>query len=134
MAPEQVMAAGQQEIKTSAMRLRAFGMFIIGLTMWVGVPGGWLYIGSQIKSSTDSLGLALVVMAIGALVTIVLLVRVLGSLNRNWLEEYEELNDRTPHRTPLEPVLVIGAFLALASFGIWFTFFAGGGGPTVGPK
>ena len=39
-----------------------------------------------------------------------------------------------PMETALEPVLVIGAFLALASFGIWFTFFAGGGGPTVGPK
>lgn len=128
------MAAGQEEIKTSAMRMRAFGMFVIGLAMWVGVPGAWLYIGSQIKSSTDSLGLALIVMAIGALVTIVLLVRVLGGLNRAWLEEYEELNDRTPARTPLEPVLVVGAFLALAAFGIWFTFFAGGGGPTVGPK
>lgn len=134
MAVEQVVTGPPGEVKTGRMRANAFGMFVIGMAMWVGVPGIWLYIGSQIKASTDSLGLALVVMAIGALATVVGLVKVLGTLNRNWLEEYEELNERKPHRTPLEPVLVISAFIALAVFGVWFTFFAGGGGPTVGPK
>ena len=27
-----------------------------GLVLWVGVPVGWLYIGSQIQASTGSLG------------------------------------------------------------------------------
>jgi hypothetical protein len=116
------------------MRARAFGMFVIGMAMWVGVPGIWLYIGSQIKAASNSLGLALIVMAIGALVMIVGLVKVLGTLNRKWLDEYEDLNERKALRSPLEPVLVISAGIALAVFGIWFTFFAGGGGPTVGPK
>lgn len=115
----------QPEVKSSRMRLNAIAMFIIGMAMWVGVPGGWLWIGSQIKASTDSLGLAIAVMGVGALATIVGLVKVLGLLNRNWYEEYVELNDRKPARTPLEPVLVISAGLALAAFGIWFTFFAG---------
>lgn len=109
-------------------------MFFIGMLMWVGVPGVWLYIGSQIKAAADSLGLAVVVMGIGALVTIVALVKILSVLNTNWLEEYEVLNERRPHRTPLEPILVISAFLALAVFGIWFAFFAGGGGPTAAPQ
>ena len=116
------------------MRAEAFGMFVIGMAMWVGVPGGWLYIGSQIKASSGSLGLALAVMGIGALATVVGLVKILGSLNHSWLESYEELNDRKPLRSPLEPILVISAFLALAVFGIWFAFFAGGGGPTVGQQ
>lgn len=123
----------QPEVKSSRMRLNAIAMFIIGMAMWVGVPGGWLWIGSQVKASTDSLGLAIVVMGIGALATIVGLVKVLGLLNRNWYEEYVELNDRKPTRTPLEPVLVISAGLALAAFGIWFTFFAGGGGSSIAP-
>lgn len=115
----------QPEVKSSRMRLNAFAMFVIGMAMWVGVPGGWLWIGSQVKASTDSLGLAIAVMGVGALATIVGLVKVLGLLNRNWYEEFVALNDRKPARTPLEPVLVISAGLALAAFGIWFTLFAG---------
>ncbi|MBJ7355087.1 MAG: hypothetical protein JHC98_09695 [Thermoleophilaceae bacterium] len=134
MAEGRVVGGPPAEIKTGRMRAETFGMFIIGMLMWVGVPGVWLYIGSQIKASSDSLGLALVVMGIGALATVVVLVKVLGSLNRSWLESYEELNDRRPLRSPLEPILVISAGLALATFGIWFAFFAGGGGPTVGQQ
>lgn len=124
----------QTEIKSSRMRVDAIGMFIVGMSMWIGVPGVWLYVGSMVKASADSLGLALAVMGVGAVVTIVALVKVLGVLNRSWYESYVELNDRKPARTPLEPVLVISAGLALAAFGIWFTFFAGGGGSSIAPK
>lgn len=122
------------DVKTASMRVKAFGMFVIGIAMWVGVPGVWLYVGSQIKGSSGSLGLALAVMAVGALATVVGLVKLLGWLNRGWYEEYVAANDRKPQRSPLEPVLVISAFIALAVFSVWFTFFAGGGGPTVGSK
>lgn len=124
----------QTIIRSSRMRLSAVGMFLIGLTMWIGVPGVWLYVGSQVKAQADSLGLAIAVMGIGALVTIVVLVKVLGLLNRAYYEDFVELNDRKPMRTPLEPVLVISATLALIAFGIWFTFFAGGGGATFSSK
>jgi hypothetical protein len=134
MAAEQVVIGPPPEVKTGRMRLEAFGMFVIGVLMWIGVPGAWLYIGSQIKGSTDSLGLALAVMGIGALGTIVGLVKILGLLNRSWLDSYVALNERKPQRTPLEPVLVISAMIALAVFGIWFIFFAGGGGSSIGPK
>lgn len=119
------VAMQQPEVKSSRMRLGAIAMFIIGIAMWVGVPVAWLWIGSQVKATTDSLGLAVVVMGVGALGTIVGLVKILGLLNRTWYEEFVELNDRKPARTPLEPVLVISAGLAVAAFGIWFTLFAG---------
>ena len=124
----QVVMQEQTIIRSARMRLSAVGMFVIGLTMWIGVPGGWLYIGSQIKASTNSLSIAVAVMGIGAIVTIVILVKILGLLNRAYYEDFVELNDRKPTRTPLEPVLVISATLALIAFGVWFTFFAGGGG------
>lgn len=133
MASRGGQVAVQNDVKSSRMKVNAFFMFVIGLTMWVGVPGFWLWVGSQIEGSTDSLGLAIVVMGVGALATIIALVKVLGILNRNWYEEFVELNDRKPQRTPLEPVLVISAGLALAAFGIWFTFFAGGGGSSIAP-
>jgi hypothetical protein len=123
-----------ENIKRSPrMRFSTVAMFFIGVLMWVGVPGGWLYIGSQIKASADSLGLALIVMAVGALVTVIALVRVLGVLNKGYRDDFVRLNEREPARTPLEPVLVDSAGLALAAFGVWFIFFAGGGGSTIAP-
>ena len=38
--------------------------------LWLGTPLLWLWVGSQIQGSTDSLGLALLVMAAGVLVTV----------------------------------------------------------------
>jgi uncharacterized membrane protein YhfC len=134
MAPQQVIHGQAPEVKTKSMRMSAAGMFVIGVAMWAGVPGFWMWIGSIVYGPEKKLGLALVVMGVGALVTIVVLVRTLGKLNHKWLDEYEAVNQRKPQRTPLEPVLVIGAVIALAIFGVWFTFFAGGGGPTVGPQ
>lgn len=132
MADVQVIGGYPPEVKTGRMRARALGMFVIGMTMWVGVPLVWLYIGSQIKAEADSLGLALAVMGIGALATVVGLVKILGTLNRNWIDEFIELNDRKPQRTPLEPVLVISAILAIIAFGIAFLFT--GAAPTSAPR
>jgi formate hydrogenlyase subunit 3/multisubunit Na+/H+ antiporter MnhD subunit len=119
--------------RSPRMRMSTFAMFAIGLTMWVGVPIGWLYVGSMVKSSTDSLNLAVIVMGVGALVTIVGLVKALGVLNRTYQQEFATHNGHDPQKTPLEPVLVISAMLALAAFGVWFLFFAGGGGASIAP-
>lgn len=116
---------GPTEIKSKRMKVSAFWMFAIGCAMWIGVPVFWLWIGSQIKASSNSLSIALAVMVVGALATIVLLIKLLGNLHRTWHEEYERLNERRPQRTPLEPVLVISAIMALIVFGIFFAFFAG---------
>src|SRR6476659_7265773 len=96
MAEGQVVGGPPSEIKTGRMRAEAFGMFVICMLMWVGVPGVWLYIGSQIKASSDSLGLALAVMGVGSLATVVALVKILGTLNQSWVKSYEELNERRP--------------------------------------
>lgn len=120
--------------RSPRMRVSTALMFVIGMSMWVGVPIGWLWIGSQVKASADSLGLAVVVMGVGALATIVALVKILGVLNHQYQNEFVRLNTREPQRTPLEPVLVISAILALIAFGIWFVAFAGGGGSTLAPQ
>lgn len=132
MSEGQVVGGYPPEVKSGRMRVEAFGMFIIGMTMWVGVPLLWLYVGSQVKAAADSLGLAVVVMGIGALATIVGLVKILGTLNRSWVDAYIELNDRKPQRTPLEPVLVISAILAVGAFGLGILFV--GGAPTSAPR
>lgn len=65
----------------------ASGMILVtimlggGLLLWVGVPVGWLYVGSQVQGETGSLGAALAVMMVGVLASILVIVPVLGWLD-----------------------------------------------------
>jgi hypothetical protein len=93
------------------------------LLLWVGVPLGWLWIGSQVQSSA-SLGTALMVTMLGILASIVALVGVLGWLNR-WHAELLERRNRPLRSSALEVILVSSAGIALVGFGIWFFGFAG---------
>ena len=93
------------------------------LLLWVGVPLGWLWIGSQVQSRS-TLGTALMVTMFGTLVSIVILVFILGRLNR-WHAELNERRDRPLRSSALEVILVSSAGLAVVGFGIWFFGFAG---------
>ncbi len=96
------------------------------LFLWVGVPLGWLWIGSQVQGLL-SLGSALFVTMAGIIVTIIVLVIALGRLNR-WHSELQERRNRTtsaPGSSALEVMLVSSAGIAVVGFGIWFFGFAG---------
>ena len=45
-------------------------MFAGAFALWIGVPLLWLYIGSQVQEATGSVGAAIGVMLVGAVVTI----------------------------------------------------------------
>ena len=96
-----------------------------GLVLWVGVPLGWLYVGSQVQGETDSLGAALAVMMVGVVVSIGVLVPILGWLNHKHsaLREARGLDDHG--QTALEGVMTVSACLALVGFGVWFFLFSG---------
>jgi hypothetical protein len=100
-------------------------MLIGGLVLWVGVPVGWLWVGSQVQSSTASLGAALAVMMLGVLVSIGLIVPLLGWLNRKHcdLREARGLDDHG--QTALEAVMTVSAGIALVGFSGWFFLFSG---------
>ena len=53
-------------------------MFGGALSLWIGVPLAWLYIGSMVQDATDSVGAALGLMLIGSVASILLLVPLLG--------------------------------------------------------
>ena len=94
------------------------------LLLWIGVPLGWLWIGSQVQSST-SLGTALMVTMFGIMTTIVAVVVGLAWLNRRHAELQDRRN-RPPNRSSaLEVILVSSAGVAVVLFGIWFFGFAG---------
>ena len=113
--------------------LTAVIMVGASLLLWIGVPAGWLWVGSQIQGSSGSLGTAIAVMLVGAIVSIIALAYLLGRLNR----AHERLREArgVPREGPalLEVVLVVTAGIALVGFAIWFFVFAGPG-PELAPR
>jgi heme/copper-type cytochrome/quinol oxidase subunit 2 len=104
-----------------------------GLVLWIGVPFGWLYVGSQIQGSTDSIGLALMVMMVGVVLSIVLIVPALGWLNRKHLELREARGLETHGQTALEGIMTVCVVIAVIVFVVWF-FVIEGPGPSLAPK
>ena len=100
-------------------------MFIGGFCLWVGTPLLWLWVGSQIQGATDSLGLALLAMLVGVLITVTLLARVLATLSEVYRANVVSRGRDDPGDVVLEAVLVVSAGLTLAVFVIWFFLLAG---------
>lgn len=100
-------------------------MVVGGVVLWVGVPLGWLYLGSLIQGETGSLGVALGVMAVGVMASIAVIVYLLGWLDRKHahLREARGLEARGP--VALEGILAVSAAVALVVFAAWFFLFAG---------
>lgn len=101
-------------------------MFGAGFMLWLGIPVGWLWVGSQVQTQTGSLGAAVAVMMVGVGISIALMIPVLG-----WLSERHRASrisrglDDTGHLA-LEMVLVTSATITIVVFAAWFLFIAGG--------
>jgi hypothetical protein len=120
-------------LRAGASALIVFLIMIFGgLVLWIGVPVGWLWIGSQIQGSTGNVGTAIGAMFLGVLVSVVILAMGLGWLNRRYMElrRARGLQDTA---SPLERVMVITAAIAVVGFTVWFLGVAGPG-PTLAPK
>jgi heme/copper-type cytochrome/quinol oxidase subunit 2 len=121
------------------LRAGASGVLLVlmmlgaGLVLWIGVPVGWLYIGSQVQASTDSIGTAIVVMMLGVVVSIVAIVTVLGWLNRKHVELREARGLETSGTTALEVVMTVSVLVAVIVFVVWF-FIIEGPGPELAPR
>jgi hypothetical protein len=100
-------------------------MFIGGLVLWVGVPVGALWVGSRVQLETDSVGASMVAMMLIVIGSLVVLLPLLGWLNRKHAEVRvaRGLQDLGP--VALEGVMVVSAGIALVAFLVWFFLFAG---------
>jgi hypothetical protein len=94
------------------------------LFLWIGVPLGWLWIGSQIQGSSG-LGTAMMLTMAGVIVTIVLMSGALGWLNSRHAALREARNLPSYGHSALEVMLVVSGALAVVIFGVWFFGFAG---------
>lgn len=117
-------------------------MALGSIVMWLVVPVAWLWLGSHMTKSTQpSIGPYLLVLA-GTIVSMVILGKGLGVLNRMHMRVTGRLRDQrqqsvwlksmrgerrgaTPDRGVLDGVMMISVAIALVVFGIWFFVFAG---------
>ena len=86
-------------------------MVAASAVLWVGVPFGWLWVGSQVQAATDSLGVALLVMAAGVTASIAALLRLLGWLNLQYAHARERRGLESYGNVTLEGVMAISAGL-----------------------
>jgi membrane protein implicated in regulation of membrane protease activity len=121
------------------VRAGASGLLVLlmmvgaGLVLWIGVPLGWLYIGSQVQVASDSVGLAIAVMLAGVVVSIVAIVPLLGWLNRKHLQLQEARGHDTHGQTALDAVMTVSVLIAVLAFVVWF-FVIEGPGPSLAPR
>jgi hypothetical protein len=142
-------STGDRDAATSPGQRLAQGLLIalmaIGsVLLWVGVPVGWLWIGSQVQAKTqgDGFGPYMIVIA-GIAVSIFLLAIALARLNRAygriasggeeevvrvrmpWHRSMRGEDDSRPPRSVLDVVMVCSVSVALLVFAVWFFFLAG---------
>jgi hypothetical protein len=121
------------------LRAGASGLILLvimvgaGLVLWIGVPLGWLYVGSQVQAATESVGTAIAVTMVGVVISILAIVPLLGWLNRKHLELREARGLESEGHSPLEAVMTVSVLVALIVFVVWF-FVIEGPGPSLAPR
>ena len=120
------MARVRRLLLTSESALLLIAIMLLGsLALWIGVPVGWLWVGSQLQALTASLEVALGTMMVGMTLTIAALVSLLSWLNRRHVELQEARGREVGDTTVLEHTLVASATLAVVAYGVWFFGFSG---------
>ena len=133
----------QSIAKAGLIALMAF----FSILLWLGIPIGWLWIGSQVQSGTQSTGFGPYFLVIaGICISVFLVTKLLAALNRSyarvsgaeetvrirppWHRSMRGEDDSRPPRSVLDVVMVISVSLAVTVMTIWFFFFAGSSLPT----
>lgn len=129
--------AGTGLAKVALIGLMAFG----SIFLWIGIPIGWLWIGSQIQSDSGqaSFGLYLGIL-LGIIVSMVAIGKLLTGLNGvygrltgsevvrvrlPWHRSLRGQEEGRPPRQILDVVMVVSVLSAGFVFLLWFLFFAG---------
>lgn len=116
-------------------------MLLAALSIWTAVPLGWIYIGSKVSQTQFPSGGPYFVVAIGIVVSILLIAWLIGWLNRlyvqltgtnrltpmrsAWLKSMRDSSPRAGTTTVVEAVLMGSVILATIALTVWFFFLAG---------
>jgi hypothetical protein len=133
----------QAVAKAALIALMAF----FSVMLWLGIPIGWLWIGSQVQSDSQNTGFGPYFLVIfGIVISVFLVTKLLAWLNRRyarvsgaddvvrvrppWYRSMRGEEDSRPPRSVLDVVMVISVSIAVTAMTIWFFFFAGSSLPT----
>jgi hypothetical protein len=116
-------------------------MLLAALSIWTAIPLSWIYIGSKVSETQFPSGGPYFVVAVGILVSIVLVGFLISRLNRlyiqitgtnrltpmrpTWLKSMRDTSPRPGSTTVVEAVLMGSVLLAALSLTVWFFFLAG---------
>jgi hypothetical protein len=127
--------------RKAAAAVLIVAMSLASLFLWVGIPLGWLWIGSQlVDSSQPSMGPYMVVV-VGIIASVVIDALILARLNRQyqrvtgtdghvrlqlpWMKSMRGERESGHRTTVLDIILVGSVTLALLTALVWFAVFAG---------
>jgi hypothetical protein len=112
------------------------------LALWIGVPLGWLWIGSQIVGTQEPRLWAYFVVLVGIVTSVIVIAKILSALNRRvmalrggegfrptkiplpWMESMRD-ERHTQSASVLDSVLVASAVMAAIALFVWFVGFSG---------
>jgi hypothetical protein len=116
-------------------------MSVAALFLWVGIPIGWLWIGSQLVSSSQPSMGPYAVVAIGIIASVIVDAMLLSRLNRTyqrvtetdgqvrlqlpWMRSMRGERDSGRQTSVLDIILVGSVTLAGLSMFVWWIFLAG---------
>lgn len=118
-----------------------FTMLLAALSIWTAIPLTWIYIGSKVSHTQFPSSGPYFVVAIGIVISVLLMAWVIGRLNRlyiqitgtnrlapmrsAWLKSMRDSSPRAGSTTVVEAVLMGSVLLAVAAFTAWFFLLAG---------
>jgi len=116
-------------------------MLLAALSIWTAIPLSWIYIGSKVSQTQFPSGGPYFVVAVGTLVSILLVAFLIGRLNRlyiqitgtnrltpmrpTWLKSMRDTSPRPGSTTVVEAVLMGSVLLAALTLTVWFFVLAG---------
>lgn len=136
---------GTESTGTKIVAVMLIALMGVGsILMWVGVPFLWIWgVSQSVETSQPTLG-PYVLLLFGIPASMVVVGKLLGRLNRlygevtrttpevrvvlPWHRSMRGERDAGHPRTVLDVVMVVSVSLALLTMGVWFFFFAEGGG------
>ncbi len=127
--------------KKAAAAFLIVAMSVAALFLWVGIPIGWLWIGSQLVSSSQPSMGPYAVVAIGIVASVVIDAMILSRLNRTyqrvtetdgqvrlqlpWMKSMRGERESARSTSVLDIILVGSVTLAGLSMFLWWVFLAG---------
>jgi hypothetical protein len=119
------------------------GVVVLGVVIGLGVPAGWVWVGSQLQGGTTPSATALAVVHVGIIATLLGIAAIFSFLVNHsrerrrtkaridWMRGMTEARRRETITDvhPLEVAIILAVLIDIVVLVVWFFFFADPGTP-----